>query len=126
AAIRSMDAAAAAGVNRYVMVSYFGAGPDHGVPQDNPFHAYADAKTAADAYLQATDLAWTILRPSGLTLEAATGHISAGDGVTAGQVSRDNVAHVIRAVVAHPDTTSGRVIAFNDGPSPIDEVVAGA
>lgn len=126
AAIRSMDAAAAAGVSRYVMVSYFGAGPDHGVPQDNPFHAYADAKTAADAYLEGTDLDWTILRPSTLTLDAATGHIEAGDGVTASRVSRDNVAHVIRSVVSHPRTTSRRVIAFNDGPSPIDEVVGSA
>ncbi|NUR79638.1 MAG: SDR family oxidoreductase [Dermatophilaceae bacterium] len=126
AAIRSMDAAAAAGVSRYVMVSYFGAGPDHGVPQDNPFHAYADAKTAADAYLEGTDLDWTILRPSTLTLDAATGHIEAGDGVTASRVSRDNVAHVIRSVVSHPETTSRRVIAFNDGRSPIDEVVGSA
>jgi uncharacterized protein YbjT (DUF2867 family) len=126
AAIRSMDAATQAGVPRYVMVSYFGAGPDHGVPQDNPFHAYADAKTAADAYLQGSELSWTILRPSGLTLEAATGHIETGDGVTAGRVSRDNVAHVIRSVVAHPDAASGRILAFNDGPSPIDDVVSSA
>ncbi|MGO4597103.1 NAD(P)H-binding protein [Terrabacter sp. 2RAF25] len=126
AAIRSMEATAAAEVARYVMVSYFGAGPDHGVPQDNPFYAYADAKTAADAHLAGTDLAWTILRPSALTLDTATGHIEAGDGVTAGRVSRDNVAHVIRSVVAHPEVTSRRVIAFNDGPHPIDEIVTGA
>ena len=125
AAIRSMDATAQAGVNRYFMVSYFGAGPDHGVPQDNPFHAYADAKTSADAHLAGTDLAWTILRPSGLTLEAATGHIESGEGVSAGRVSRDNVAHVIRSVVAHPEPASRRIIAFNDGPTPIDEVVTG-
>lgn len=37
AAIRVIDAAAQAGVKRFVMVSYFGAGPDHGVPQDDPF-----------------------------------------------------------------------------------------
>ncbi|GAB3887776.1 NAD(P)H-binding protein [Terrabacter terrigena] len=126
AAIRSMDATAAAGVDRYVMVSYFGAGPDHGVPPDNPFYPYADAKTAADDHLQGTDLAWTILRPSSLTLDAATGHISAGKGISPGQVSRGNVAHVIRSVVAHPETTARRIIAFNDGPSPIDEVVASA
>jgi uncharacterized protein YbjT (DUF2867 family) len=123
AAIGSMGASASAGVGRYVMVSYFGAGPDHGVPEDNPFHAYADAKTAADAHLEGTELAWTILRPSSLTLEAATGHIAAGDGVSAGHVSRDNVAHVIRSVVNHPETTARSVIAFNDGPTPIDEVV---
>jgi len=125
AAIRSMDAAAQSGIGRYVMVSYFGAGPDHGVPQDNPFHAYADAKTAADAYLEDTELDWTILRPSALTMDAATGHIESGDGVSAGQVSRGNVAHVIRSVVSHPGTTARRVIAFNDGHRPIDEVVTG-
>jgi nucleoside-diphosphate-sugar epimerase len=37
AAIRVIDAAAQAGVRRFVMVSYFGASPDHGVPQDDPF-----------------------------------------------------------------------------------------
>ena len=67
------------------MVSYLGAGPDHGVPADNSFHAYAEAKSAADEHLQDTDLAWTILRPSALTLDAATGHIETGDGVVAGQ-----------------------------------------
>src|SRR5699024_3717308 len=43
AAIRSMDAAAAAGVGRYVMVSYNGAGPDHGVDPQTPFWHYAEA-----------------------------------------------------------------------------------
>src|SRR5690349_6003755 len=125
AAIRSMDAAAQAGVGHYVMVSYFGAGPDHGTPEDSSFYAYADAKSAADVHLQGTDLVWTILRPSGLTTEAATGHIETGDGVVAGHVSRDNVAHVIRAVVEHPDAAARRVIAFNDGGQPIEEVVTG-
>ena len=70
-------------------------------------------------------LDWTILRPSALTLDAATGHIESGDGVSAGRVSRGNVAHVIRSVVSHPGTTARRVIAFNDGHRPIDEVVTG-
>jgi uncharacterized protein YbjT (DUF2867 family) len=123
AAIRSMDAASEAGVERYVMVSYFGAGPDHGVAPDNGFYAYAEAKAAADEHLQGTDLAWTILRPSALTLEDATGHIETGEGVAAGSVSRDNVAHVIRSVVGHPETTARRIIAFNDGLTPIEDVI---
>src|SRR6478735_5330094 len=60
-AMRSMEAASEAGVGHYVMVSYFGAGPEHGVSPDNGFYAYAEAKTAADEHLQRTDLAWTIL-----------------------------------------------------------------
>ena len=75
AAIRSMDAAAAAGVQRYVMVSYLGAGKDHGVPEDNSFFPYAEAKAAADEYLKSTSLDWTILGPGALTLEPATGKI---------------------------------------------------
>ena len=37
AAIRSIDAAVAAGVPRYLMVSYFGAGADHGVDPSDSF-----------------------------------------------------------------------------------------
>ncbi len=54
AAIRVIDAAGQAGVRRFVIVSYFGAGPDHGVSPDNSFFAYAEAKSAADAHLRAT------------------------------------------------------------------------
>src|SRR5277367_3465154 len=78
AAIRVIDAAGRAAVHRFVMVSYFGAGPDHGVPKDNSFFAYADAKAAADAHLRGTGLDWTILGPGGLTLDAATGLITVG------------------------------------------------
>jgi uncharacterized protein YbjT (DUF2867 family) len=73
AAIRSMDAAAQSGIRRYVMVSYFGAGPDHGVPADNPFFHYAEAKAAADSYLRGTSLDWTILCPGALTDGPGTG-----------------------------------------------------
>src|SRR6195952_3697914 len=59
AAIRVIDAAEGAGIRRFVMVSYFGAGPDHGVPQDNSFYNYAEAKAAADAHLRASELYWT-------------------------------------------------------------------
>ncbi|MFT4126521.1 MAG: SDR family oxidoreductase [Gordonia sp. (in: high G+C Gram-positive bacteria)] len=124
AAIRSMDAAAAASVSRYIMVSYFGSGPNHGVPQDNSFFSYADAKASADAYLQRTGLDWTILGPSRLTTEPGTGRIEVGtDGATAkGQVSRDNVAQVIAAVLGD-ESTVRRVIEFNDGDTPIAQAL---
>lgn len=123
AAIRSMDAAAAAGVRRYVMVSYFGAGPDHGVPADSSFHAYAEAKAAADEHLTSSDLEWTVLGPSALTSDPGTGLIEAGPGVTGSQVSREDVARVAAAVLDRPGTV-GLVIAFNAGSTPIDEALA--
>ncbi|MEO7753224.1 MAG: SDR family oxidoreductase [Terracoccus sp.] len=124
AAIRAMEATKAAGVERFVMVSYFGAGPDHGVPEDSDFYTYAKAKTEADEHLQATDLDWTILRPSGLTLDAATGHIETGEHVEPAQASRDNVAHVISAVVDDAAGASRRIIEFNDGHQLIAEVIS--
>lgn len=122
AAIRSMDAADRAGVSRYVMVSYFGAGPDHGVPPGHSFHPYAEAKAAADEHLRASALAWTILGPSRLTSEPGTGRIEVGDGIEGGEVPREDVARVIAAVLDRPGT-AGSTIAFNTGPTPIEEAV---
>lgn len=105
------------------MVSYFGAGPDHGVPDDDPFFPYAQAKAAADAHLRATDLDWTVLGPSRLTLDPATGRIAVGPDTGKGQVSRGNVAQVIAACLADTSTV-GRTIEFNDGQTPIPEALA--
>lgn len=124
AAIRCVDATEKAGVRRFVMVSYFGAGPDHGVPDGDPFFPYAQAKAAADAHLRATDLDWTVLGPSRLTLEPATGRIAVGPDTGKGQVSRGNVAPVIAACLRE-DSTIGRTIEFNDGPTPIPEALRG-
>lgn len=122
AAIRTVDAMAQAGVDRLVMVSYFGAGPDHGVAPDHFFFPYADAKSAADAYIEASGLGgWTILRPSTLTLEPAGG-IATSDTVEK-QVSRASVAEVVAAVVDSPETSARRIIRFNDGDEDIAEVV---
>ena len=121
AAIRTMDAASAAHVARFVMVSYFGAGPDHGVPQDDPFFPYADAKTAADAHLEASALAWTVVRPSRLTDDAATGRIETSrTGARKGSVSRGDVALVVAEVLERP-ALAGSVVEFNTGPTPITE-----
>jgi uncharacterized protein YbjT (DUF2867 family) len=125
AAIRVIDAAAQAGVQRFVMVSYFGAGPGHGVPPDDPFFPYAEAKAAADAHLRASDLNWTVLGPSRLTLEPATGRIEAGEkkGGGKGEVSRADVALVAAAALAD-DSTVGRTVDFSNGDVPIAEALA--
>ncbi|WP_434809975.1 NAD(P)H-binding protein [Microbacterium sp. bgisy189] len=122
-AIRSMDAAAAAGVRRYLMVSYFGARADHGIDPDNPFFAYAEAKAAADEHLRASDLDWTILAPSTLTLDEPTGRIDA-EATASGSVSRADVAAVTAAAVDEP-ATIGRTVRFNAGDTPIAEALRG-
>jgi uncharacterized protein YbjT (DUF2867 family) len=122
AAIRSMAAAEAAGARRYVMVSYFYDRPDHGVPPDSSFFAYADAKAAADEHLSNTGLAWTILGPSRLTDEPGRGRIETGPGIAKTSVSRDDVAEVVAQVLETP-AAAGRTIDFNNGPTPIVDAV---
>mgnify|MGYP000847228479 CR=1 FL=1 len=126
AAIRSMEAAAAAGVRRYVMVSFIGAYGE--VADDHPLRAYAVAKIAADRHLQSTDLDWTILGPGLLTQDEPTGAITVarlepGASSADARTSRGNVARVIAAVLAEP-ASIGRVIPFCDGDTPIARAVA--
>lgn len=120
AAVRSMAAAEAAGVRRYVMVSYFRS-PDHSVPETDSFHAYAEAKAAADEHLATTPLDWTILGPSRLTDGEGTGRIDAeaSESLT---VDRADVAAVAAAVLAEP-ATIGRTIRFNAGATPIADAI---
>jgi uncharacterized protein YbjT (DUF2867 family) len=123
AAIRSMGAAQKAGVQRYVMVSYFYDHPDHGVPEDSSFFSYADAKATADEHLRSTSLDWTILGPSSLTNDPGTGKIATGGGVVKSSVSRDDVAAVVAAVLDAPATV-GRTIDFNAGEVSIEDAIA--
>jgi uncharacterized protein YbjT (DUF2867 family) len=122
AAIASMTAAETAGVHRYVMVSYIYDHPHHGVPEDNPFFPYAEAKAAADDHLRSTGLDWTILGPSRLLDKLGTGRIETGDGIPKGEVSRDDVAAVAAYVLDHP-ATIGRTIEFNNGEVPIADAL---
>lgn len=123
AAIRSMDAAAAAGVLRYVMVSWIGSRADHGVPRENSFFPYADAKWAADAHLARSDLDWTILAPGTLTLDPPTGRIEIDPDGRA-EVPRADVAAVVAAAIAD-DSTIRRTIRFGAGDEVIGHAVAG-
>lgn len=125
AAIRSMTAAEQAGVARYVMVSYLGATTEHGVPADNAFFPYAEAKAAADAHLRSTGLGWTILMPGKLTLEPSRGTLQPAPAQT-GPTSRDLVADLVAAVVdADPGAVARTELAFIDGDVPIADALAG-
>ena len=121
AAIRSMAAAQLAGVARYVMVSYIGSRPDHGVPEGDSFFAYAEAKAAADEHLRASGLDWTVLGPGPLTLDEPTGLIEV-EPPGRGSVSRGDVAAVVAAVLAD-DATIRRTIRFGNGRTPIAQAI---
>ncbi|MFS0793640.1 SDR family oxidoreductase [Microbacterium sp. 1P10AE] len=121
AAQRAVDAASRAGVRRFVMVSWIGSTPDHGIPRDDPFFAYADAKLAADDHLRASDLDWTILGPGTLTLDPPTGRITTAPQGKA-EVGRADVAAVVAATLLQP-ATIGRFIRFGAGDTLIAEAL---
>ncbi len=124
AAIRTMDAAEAAGVTRYVMVSWIGSKADHGVAEDDGFFPYADAKWAADEHLRSTDLDGTILGPGTLTFDDPTGRILL-DPEGKGEVARADVAAVIAESLGNP-STFGRTIRFGNGTADAGVPIAAA
>ncbi|MBA8816262.1 uncharacterized protein YbjT (DUF2867 family) [Microbacterium halimionae] len=123
AAIRTMDAAKAAGVKRYLMVSWIGSRPDHGVPEDDDFFAYADAKLAADEHLTASELDYTVFGPGTLTLDDGTGKITLNPEGN-GEVPRADVAAVLAASL-EDDSTIRRTIRFGSGETLIAEALRG-
>lgn len=116
-----VDAAAAHGVRRYIMVSAMGADdPASGAEALRP---YLEAKGQADDHLRASGLDWTVLRPGGLTDDEGSGRIRLGSGLPHGRVSRDNVADVIVALL---ETRRGvhQTMDLLDGDTEIDVALA--
>ncbi|MCK6211963.1 SDR family oxidoreductase [Georgenia sp. EYE_87] len=101
-AVLLADAAEAAGVRRYVMVSSMGAGKGGAGIEDEVFAAYQEAKKAADEDLMSRDLEWTVIRPGGLTDEPGTGKVTMAPETGRGTIPREDVARVICAVLDDP------------------------
>ncbi|OCB55583.1 NAD-dependent dehydratase [Mycobacterium vulneris] len=121
AAILLADAAEAAGVSRYVMVSALAA-DDRSLDAnyDEVFLAYMRAKSEADADVRArTGLRTTIVRPGGLTDEPGTGRVTVAESTGRGTIPRADVAHVLLAVLHEPETV-GRTFEVVSGETPID------
>lgn len=120
-AIKLLDAATAAGVERYVIVSSVGA--ENPPPGDEVFSVYLRAKAEADAAVQASDRDWTVLRPGGLTDDPGTGTVRLDTAPFRGRVPRDDVAAVLAGMLVDP-RSSHHVLYVNGGSEPIDEALA--
>lgn len=127
-AITTMESAAAIGARRYVMVSWEGSRPDHGVDPHRPFFAYADAKAAADEHLRGTSLDWTILGPATLSDHPGRGRIGLlADGEEAPAspgVPRGDVALVAATALTVPETVH-RFVRFTAGSTLVVEALTG-
>jgi uncharacterized protein YbjT (DUF2867 family) len=123
AAVLFADAAEAAGVRRYLIVSSIGADREPPAGTDAVFAEYLRAKRAADQDIRArSGLAWTVLRPGALTDEPGTGYVTLAERTGRGPVSRDDVAAVLLALLDSPGT-AGRTLELIGGPVPIAEAV---
>ena len=123
AAILLADAAQAAGVDRYLMISSMAADPE-ATADDPVFEAYLRAKGAADESVRArTDLYSTIVRPGLLTDDPGTGGVTIADSTGRGSVPREDVAAVLVAVLDEP-RTGGMTFEIISGETPIEEAIA--
>jgi nucleoside-diphosphate-sugar epimerase len=120
-ATKLLDAARAADVHRYVIVSSVGAEspPD----DDSVFSVYLRAKSEADRAVQASDRAWTIVRPGPLTDDPATGRVRLGTEPFRDAVRREDVAEVLAAVLAEP-RSAGLVLYLAAGDVPVGDALA--
>jgi uncharacterized protein YbjT (DUF2867 family) len=124
AAILLADAAEAAKVTRYVMISAIGA--DAEAPDDagDPvFVAYLRAKGAADDNVRVRRaLASTIVRPGHLVNDPGTGRVTIANDTGRGNIPRADVAAVLLAVLDEP-SSAGQTFELISGDTPIAEAV---
>ncbi|GIF19571.1 NAD-dependent dehydratase [Paractinoplanes tereljensis] len=120
-AVKLADAALAEHVTRYVMVSSIGAqAPASAGPDMQP---YLEAKAEADAYVVASGLDYTIVRPGSLTDAPGTGRVTVTrDLGNRGPVPRDDVAAVLAACLVTP-ATIGVTFELFAGETPIPEAL---
>jgi nucleoside-diphosphate-sugar epimerase len=126
AALLLADAAEAAGVRNYLLVSSMGVEQARqGTPRgmDPQFAAYLQAKLAAeDHILPRPALDTTIVRPGALTDEPGTGRVTLRHGVERGQVPRDDVAAVLAEILSAGKW--GEVVELVSGDTPVPDAVA--
>jgi nucleoside-diphosphate-sugar epimerase len=122
-AVLLLHAAVAGDVERYVIISSMGAGnPPPERDDEGDFAVYLRAKATADEAVMASDRAWTVVRPGGLTDGAATGTVTVAREVEPGQITRADVASVLRRCLDDP-RTAGHVLSVIGGSDPIDVAI---
>ncbi|MFG3252107.1 NAD(P)H-binding protein [Streptomyces sp. NPDC048172] len=127
AAVLLADAAERAGVRRFLIVSSMGANAGlEGTPDgmDPVFASYLRAKGAADDAVRArAGLDWTVLRPGRLTDDHGTGLVRLAERTGRADVTRDDVAAVLVALLDEP-RTAGLTLELVGGETPIPQAVA--
>jgi len=120
-AVKAMEAAMKANVKRFIMVSAIHA-DNRSAWDKGKIKPYYIAKHYADRILKTIGLDYTIVRPGRLLDKAGTGKITAKNPELQHGVSREDVAALIVETLKN-DHTIGKIIKFNEGDTPIDEMI---
>ncbi|MEU9919028.1 NAD(P)H-binding protein [Streptomyces sp. NPDC051001] len=118
---KAADAAALAGVARFVLVSVFPDALRDGTRIEG-FEHYIKVKKTADVYLVCSDLDWLIVRPGTLLDTPGTGRVTAGPAVEYGDVHRDDVAAFLDAAL-HAPALSRVIVELTSGDTPVADAV---
>ncbi len=121
--LKSMEAARALGIDRFVQVSAMGVDQPLDSSAGEAWTAYVEAKRDADEALRSTQLAWTIIRPGGLTDDDGTGLVTLAPEVERGTIPRADVAAVIAACLTNEDSVS-RQWELVSGSTPVVEAIS--
>jgi len=120
-AIKSMEAAKLAEVNRFVIVSAIGAHKYHDIESDKASY-YRAAKYYADVWLENSGLLYTIIRPGGLTNSSGNRQIKIGRTLDFADIPREDVAATIIASLENRKTI-GKAFDLVGGNKQIDEAL---
>jgi uncharacterized protein YbjT (DUF2867 family) len=120
-AVKSVEAAIAKEIRRFVIVSSINANRPENWSED--MKPYFEAKADADKFVAESGLDYTIVRPGRLTDDPGTGKVNV-DGEGSASVSRGDVALVL-AEVLRADNTIGKSFDLLGGETPVAEAIAG-
>lgn len=101
-AVKTMEAAKEAGIERFIIVSALQA--HHRENWNDSLKPYYVAKHFADRALEDSGLTYTIIRPGGLLNEEGTGKVSAAENLERGSIPREDVARTIVASLTEAST----------------------
>ncbi|WP_409294981.1 SDR family oxidoreductase [Peribacillus sp. SCS-26] len=119
-AVKTMEAAKKAGIDRFVMLSALQA--DNRENWNEEIKPYYAAKYYADRVLKESGLTYTIIRPGALLNEPGSGKVKAASNLERGSIPREDVAAAILASLQE-EKVYNRAFDIVQGDSTIEDAL---
>ncbi|CAM3790362.1 SDR family oxidoreductase [Mesobacillus thioparans] len=119
-AVKTVEAAEQAGIDRFIMVSALQA--HNRENWSDAIKPYYVAKHYADQALLQSSLNYTIIRPGGLLNEAGTGKVKVAENLDRGSIPRNDVARTILSSL-NEEKTFRKSFDVVSGDKPVEEAL---